>query len=284
MSQISAAAVRALRDRTDMPMMDCKTALTEANGDMDKAVQLLREKGKNFIIKKGDREAAEGRIGTFVDNAAKLAGIVELRCETPSVVKNDLFVKLANEIAKQLAHHGATDVASLVAQPSVEDAKLTVQDRINEVVGLIRENMKPARFAQAKNLAGDYVHHDGTIGVLIEVTGERADPTLLRDIAAHVAAMNPQYAKPDEVPADIVAREREFAKQQAEQQAAGKPANIIEKIAEGKLKTWFAENTLIEQPMANAIKYDKKTVGQLLKSAGLELVKFTRFKVGELSK
>jgi elongation factor Ts len=156
-------------------------------------------------------------------------------------------------------------------------------ERINEVIGLIRENMKPQRFWRlAGDLFGEYVHHDGSVGVLLQVKGAKADPALLRDICAHIAALTPPYIRVEAVPADIVAREKELARQQAAARSEGKPANIIDKIAEGLLKTWFSENVLLEQPMANAVKYEKKTVGQLLKAAGLDVVKYVRFKVGEV--
>jgi elongation factor Ts len=282
MSQISAAAVKELRDRTDMPMMKCKAALEKAGGDMEKAVLILREEGGKFLDDptKGARETAEGRIGAYSDH--KTAGaLVELRCESPSVVKNERFVALANDLARQVALKNPKDVEDLLKQPLADDPKRTVRDRIAEVVGLIRENMRPARFVRLDGLTGEYVHHDGTIGVLLQVKGESADPVLLRDICTHIAALRPAYARADEVPADIAQRERDLARKQAAEQAAGKPANVVEKIAEGKFKTWLGENVLVDQPMANQIKYAKKTVGELLKAARLEVVKFVRMKVGE---
>lgn len=280
MSQISAATVKELRDRTDMPMMKCKAALEKAGGDIEKAILILREEGGKFLASdKGARETAEGRIGAFSDH--KTAGaLVELRCESPSVVKNERFVALANELAKQVAATNPATVDELLAQKSVSDSSKTMQDRVAEVVGLIRENMKPARFVRLEGITGEYVHHDGTVGVLIQVKGESADPVLLRDICTHIAALNPAYAVASEVSAEVAEREKALAKKQTEEQAAGKPANIIEKIAEGKYKTWLAENVLVDQPMANQMKYPKKTVGELLKAAKLEVVRFVRYKVG----
>jgi elongation factor Ts len=282
MSQISAAAVKALRDRTDMPMMTCKAALEKAGGDMDKAVLILREEGGKFKEKKGGRETAEGRIGAFADLGQKVGAIIELRCESPSVVKNDKFVALANEIAKQVALKNPASVEALVAQPSVGEPGRTVQDRINDVMGLIRENMQVARYTRLDGLCGEYVHHDGTVGVLLQVKGAgTADPVLLRDVCAHITALQPAYALPGEVPADVAEREKALARTQAAEQAAGKPAGVIDKIAEGKYKTWLGENVLVEQPIANQMKYGKKSVGELLKAAGLEVVKFVRYRVGE---
>jgi elongation factor Ts len=280
MSQISAAAVKELRDRTDMPMMKCKAALEKAGGDIDKAILVLREEGGKFLASdKGARETAEGRVGAFSDH--KTAGaLVEMRCESPSVVKNDKFVELANELARQVALNQPTTVEELLAQKLIADPKRTVQDRIADVVGLIRENMRPARFVRLDGITGEYVHHDGTVGVLVQVKGEAADPALLRDICTHIAALQPRFALASEVPADVAEQEKALAKKQAEETAAGKPGAVAEKIAEGKYRTWLGENVLVEQQMANQMKYPKKTVGDLLKAAKLEVVKFVRYKVG----
>lgn len=281
MAEISAAAVKDLRDRTDMPMMKCKAALEKAAGDVEKAVQILREEGGKFLASdKGARETAEGRIGAWSDG--KTAGaLVELRCESPSVVKNDRFIALANDMAKQVALKNPGSVDELLAQPFVDEPARKVQDRLADVVGLIRENMRPARFVRRTGITGEYVHHDGATGVLLSVKGETADPVLLRDICTHIAALRPGYALASQLPAEVVEREKGLARQQADEQAAGKPANIIEKIAEGKFKTWLSENVLVDQLMANQIKYGKKTVGELLAAAKLEVIDFVRYKVGE---
>jgi elongation factor Ts len=282
MSQISAAAVKTLRDRTNQPMMDCKAALTEAQGDMEKAVEVLRKRSKDVVDKKVGRETAEGRIAIFTDLAKKVGAILEMRCESPPVTKSADFVKLADDLARQVALQNATSVDVLLKQPFVDDPKKTVNDRIGETVGLIRENMKPARFARLTGLLGGYVHHDGSVGVMVQVEGDKADAQMLRDVCMHITARNPAYARREDVPADVVAKEQEIAKSQiaADPKNAKKPPQIIEKIAEGKMKTWFAENVLVEQPF---VKDDSKSVGDLLKSNGLKLVKFVRYKVGELS-
>jgi elongation factor Ts len=282
MSSISAADVKKLRDRTNMPMMDCKSALTEAGGDMDKAVEILRKRHKGLADKKGERETAEGRIGVYIAPDQTVGALLELRCESAPSAKNEMFVKLANDLAKQAALKGAGTVAELLAQPFVDEPSKTVTDRINEVIGVIRENMKPARFKKLTGLVGSYVHHDGTVGVLIQVEGAKADPQLLRDVCMHITARNPVYARRDDVPKDVIAKETDIARAQieADPKNAGKKPEILQKIAEGKLKTWYAENVLVEQPF---VKEESKTVGDLLKSAGLKLVQFVRFKVGELS-
>jgi elongation factor Ts len=275
---ISANDVKTLRDRTNAPMMDCKKALTEASGDMDKAIQWLREKNAKIQVSKGDREAAEGRIAIFIDPAKKVGAILEMRCESAPVVKAEHFVKLANEVARQVALKEPASVEDLLQQPFVDDPKKIVNDLVGDVVGLIRENMKPKRFTRLTGLLGEYCHHDGSVGVLLQVEGEKAEPQLLRDICMHVAAKNPVSARREDVPADVVAKELEIAKAQAA--TTGKPANLIEKIAEGKMKTWYAENVLVEQPF---VKDETKTIGDLLKSSGLKMSRFVRYKVGELS-
>ena len=184
MSTISAANVKALRDRTNMPMMECKGALTEANGDMDKAVELLRKKFK--VDKWAARETAEGRIAIFIDAAQKVGAIVELRCESAPVAKSDLFVQLADDLARQVAIKAPATLEALVAQAFVGDAKKTINDRILDVMGLIRENMKPARFARLTGILGSYVHHDGSVGVLLQVDGAVSDPQVpARRVHAH---------------------------------------------------------------------------------------------------
>jgi elongation factor Ts len=278
MSTISAAAVKSLRDRTNAPMMDCKAALIAAKGDMEKAIEELRKKNAGIQAKKGEREMAEGRIAVFIDPVKKVGAIVEMRCESAPSAKNEQFIKLANDVAKHVALKGNVPIEELLKQPFVDDPKHTVNDRIGEVVGLIRENMRPARAMQLTGLLGSYCHHDGSVGVMIQVEGDKADAQLLRDVCMHITAKNPVAGRREDVSLDVIAKEKEIAKAQAA--ATGKPANIVEKIAEGKMKTWFAENVLLEQPF---VKDDSKTVGDLLKSAGLKLVKFVRYKVGELS-
>jgi len=278
MSEISATAVKTLRDRTNAPMMDCKAALIEANGDMDKAAEILRKKNKTIQDKKGERETAEGRIAAYIDPVKGVGALVEVRCESAPVAKSEPFVKLANDIARQVALKGAAGVEALLKQPFVDDPKKTVHDRVGEVVGLIRENMRPARLVRLEGQLGSYIHHDGNVGAMVQVEGAKADPQLLREVCMHITAKNPVAARREDVSKETIEKEKEIAKSQAA--ATGKPANIVERIAEGKMKTWFAENVLLEQPF---VKDDSKTVGDLLKGAGVKLVKFVRLKVGELS-
>jgi len=283
MSQISAAAVKALRDRTNLPMMDCKNALVETNGDVEQAILKLREKFKELQGSKfAGRETAEGRIAAYVDPVSRVAAIIEVRCESAPVAKGEHFVQLCNDLAQQVALKNPASVEKLLAQPFHADPTRTVQDRINDVIGLIRENMKPYRFKRFEGLCGAYVHHDGTVGTLLQVEGEKADPQILRDICMHITAKNPPFLRREEVSAEVMAKEREIALAQIKNDPknASKPANILEKIVEGKLKTWASENVLLEQPF---VKDDTRTVSQVLQGQGVKLGQVARLKVGELS-
>jgi len=280
--EVNAADVMKLRARTGMQMMKCKAALTEAGGDMEKAVEILRKQNKEAQDKAASRETAEGRIGVYVDNAARVGAIVELRCESAPVAKNEMFVKLANDVARQVALKGATTPEELLAQPFVDDPKHTVHERIGEIVGLMRENIKPARMVKMTGLLGHYVHHDGNVGVLLQVEGDKADAQLLRDVSMHVAAKAPLVALAEHLPKERIDKETEIANEQtkADPKNASKPANIIDKIVEGKVKAWVSENVLNDQPF---VKDESKTISQLLAGAGLKLTRFVRLRVGEVA-
>lgn len=277
---VSAADVKALRDRTNLPMMDCKAALVETGGDMEKAIEHLRKKFKDAAVKRGDRETAEGRIAVVVDEAKKVGTILELRCESAPVAKSEHFVALANDLVQAVVAQAPQDAAALLETRTASGK--SVQERIEETVGLLRENMKPARFVRLEGLLGSYQHHDGSVGVLLQVEGAKGDAEVLRDVCMHIAARNPVAGTRDEVPPATLEKEKEIAQEQIKNDPknANKPANILEKIIEGKIKTWLAENVLLDQPF---VKDDSKTVGQLLQGAGLTLKRFVRFRVGELS-
>jgi elongation factor Ts len=280
--EISANDVKTLRDRTGVQMMKCKAALQEANGDMEKAIELIRKQNKDASVKLGSRETAEGRIATYIDPVGKVGAIVEVRCESAPVAKTDLFVKLAEDLAKQVALKSPTNPEEILTQPFVDKPSQTVSDRMSEVVGLVRENMKVARMKRLTGLLGHYIHHDGSVGVLVQVHGDKADDQLLRDISMHITAKNPTAALREHIAEDRIAKEKEIAlaQMEADPKTKGKPAAILDKIIEGKLKTWFAENVLVEQPF---VKDDSKTVGELLKASGLTMVNFVRYRVGEVS-
>jgi elongation factor Ts len=276
--------VKKLRDMTDQPMGLCKKALDTSGGDMPKAIDWLRSQNKNMGVAREGNETAEGRIGVYFDNAAKVAAIVEMRCESAPSAKSDQFIALATDVAKHAATSKASDVAGMLAESLGE--KGTVQDRINDVVGVIREKMILQRFQKLSGgVYGSYIHHDGTVGVLLECKGAAANDELIRDVAAHIAALNPPYVNTSSVPAEVIEKEKGLVKadMEADPKNAGKPANILEKISEGKLKTRLAEVVLVEQPMANGMKYPSTTVGAALKKAGLEPVRFIRFKVGAVA-
>jgi elongation factor Ts len=189
-----------------------------------------------------------------------------------------MFIALAGDLAKQIAQKNPADAAALLDQPSIDTPGRKVADRIADVVGLMREKMTPARFARLEGgLFGSYIHHDGSNGVLLQVEGAKDDPTLLRDVCMHIVARQPMAALREQIPADRVTKEMDIARAQAAEQGKGKPPQIVEKIAEGKLKTWFAEHVLAEQPF---VKDESKTIGDLLKGAGMKLVGFVRYKVG----
>jgi len=274
---ITAAMVNELRQRTSRPMMECKKALTQADGDIAGAEKILRETGH---VAKGDRTTGEGRIAVAVDPARQFGAMIEVLCESAPVAKSELFVDLAGDLAKQVAIEGATTPEQLLAQKLIADPSKTVQQRIGDVVNVIREAMKPGRMVRLQGHLGHYVHHDGSIGVLLQVDGTSPDPQVLRDVCMHIAATKPIAARREDVPADVVEKEKEIARAQIanDPKNAGKPANILDKIAEGKLKTFFAESVLVDQPF---VKDPAKTVGQLLQSAGLKVVRFVRYKVGE---
>ncbi|AMV24926.1 Elongation factor Ts [Gemmata sp. SH-PL17] len=284
MPAVTPLMVKQLRDRTDQPMGLCKQALDESAGDMDAAIVWLQKQNSKMTAKREGNETAEGRIGVSVDNAAKVAAIVEMRCESAPSAKSDQFIALANDLAKAAAGSKGADAPALLVEPF--GGKGTVQDRINDVVGVIREKMVLHRFQRLEGgVYGGYVHHDGTVGVLLECKGAAANDELLRDVAAHIAALNPPYAITTDVPSDVVEKEKGLVKadMDADPKNTGKPANILEKIAEGKLRTRLSEIVLSEQPMANAGKYPNTSVGAALKKAGLEPVRFVRFKVGAVA-
>jgi elongation factor Ts len=275
---ITAQMVNDLRKRTDRPMMECKSVLQEAGGDMEKAVELLRIRNKGVGDKRAMNETTEGRIGVYIDPKAAVAAIVEMRTESAPVAKSDHFIALAKDMAKQVVTKNPASVEALLASEIA--AGKTCTDRLQEVLGLLRENMKVQRFQRLSGgVFGEYIHHDGSIGVLLQATGTPNDPAVLRDICMHIAAVQPTPAatRREEVSKELLAKEKAIA--QAKAEATGKPPQIAEKIAEGQMKTWYAENVLVEQPF---VKDQTKTVGQVLKDAGLEVTKFVRYKVGEV--
>ena len=225
MAAISAAAVNELRKRTDLPMMECKSALVEADGDLEKAVEILRVRNKGVGVKRAGNETGEGRVGLWFDPSHQKASIVELRSESAPVANSEQFMTLARDLARHVAEHPNSTIEAILTQPFVDKPSITVADRINEAIGLLRENMKLARFQvlTGDGYYGGYVHHNGSVGALVKLSAKPEPEDLGRDVAMHVVAYQPTpiAVNQSEVPADVVAKEKSIAQQKAE--ATGKP-------------------------------------------------------------
>lgn len=272
MAEITAGMVKELRERTDAPMMDCKKVLTEANGDMAKAEELLRARLGSKLSKAAGRVAAEGTVGVFVSADGKQGAIVEVNCETDFVAKNDDFLALSRNLAALVASENPADVAALSALKIngevVEDARAQLIGKIGENVTIRRFT----RFAAAGKLA-NYIH-GGKIGVIVDVVG--GDEALAKDVAMHIAAAKPVALSKNEVPAELIEKERSIALQKATE--SGKPADIAQKMVEGSVQKYLKEVALLDQPF---VKDDKQSIEQLLKSKGASVAAFTMYVVGE---
>lgn len=273
MAEITAATVKSLRDRTNLPMMDCKKALQEANGDIEMAIELLRKAGTKLMAKRSDRATTSGRIVVYVTPDNNVGTMIDLRCESAPVAGNDQFVQLGNDIAQQLATGpGAATAEALLAQPSPSKTAPTLKDQFDDLNNKIREVFKVERMVRIDGRCGSYAHHNGATGVLLQFEG--GNPELARDICMHVAAMRPAALYKEELDPALVAKEKEILSEAARKE--GKPENIIEKMIEGRMRNFYAECCLAEQPF---VKDDKKTVGQVAKEAGMKLVKFVRWEL-----
>jgi elongation factor Ts len=275
MTEITASAVKALRERTGLPMMDCKKALMECSGNEEAAVDWLRKQGLKTLEKRSGRETDFGRMGIYADLSAKTGAMVELKCESAPVAGHEEFVQLANDLARQLATGpGATSADQLLDQASPSKPKMTLREQKDELFNRIREVFNIGRMVRFNGSCGGYSHNAGTVsGVLLEVKGTDADAA--RDICMHVAAMRPKALRVDDLDPAVVAREREVLTDAARKE--GKPENIIFKMVEGRLRNFYAESVLLEQPF---VKDDKQTVGQFAKSRGLEIVQFAHWELG----
>jgi elongation factor Ts len=271
---ITAAMVKELREKTGLPMMECKKALTEADGNEAKAIELLQNQIGGKIEKMADREAGQGRIGCYVDRENGRAGIVELRCETAPVAKTDDFIKLTDLLSKTAAEVESASADNFTSQPVAGNASQTVADAIKDVFSRLRENIQVKHVARLTGSVGSYVHHDAQTGVIVAANADCPE-TVLRDICMHIAFARPQALKREDMPADEVEKQRAFAKEQVKD----KPAQIVDKIVEGKVNKWFGEHVLLEQAF---VKDDKKTVGQVLGevSSDLTLTGFVCCRVG----
>lgn len=276
MPEITAATVKALRERTGLPMMDCKKALQEADGDQDKAVEILRKSGKKTMEKRSGRETSFGRIAVYAGWEEKRGAIVELLCESAPVASNQEFVQLANDLAQCLATGpGAATPDALLSQASPAGVEFKVQ--FDDLSNRIREVFRLSRIARIDGPCGGYVHHNGATAVLLEAEG--GDPTLAKDICMHIAAMRPTAVSREELDPAEVAKEREILSEAARHE--GKPEKVIEKMVEGRLRDFYAQRCLLEQPMANAMKYGTITVGKLAEQAGMKIRRFIHWEVGK---
>ena len=285
MTQITAAMVKELRDSTGAGMMDVKNALTEAQGNMDEAVKILRKKGLAAAGKKAGRVTAEGAVVAHVEG--NTGALVEVNCETDFVGRNENFRRFAEEVAKTVAQSKAATVEDFLAEkwPGSDEP---VSQKVAEQIASIKENISVRRFArfEAPQAAaiGTYIHAGGKIGVMVEVTGTQGPhlDEVAKDVAMHIAAAEPRFLRREDVTQKDLDTEREIARDAAAK--SGKPENIVEKMVSGKMEKFYGETCLLEQPY---IKEDKATVAEYLarrgKESGCEYVvtRFTRYKLGE---
>ena len=271
MANVTAAMVKELRERTGAGMMDCKKALTEADGNIEVAIENMRKSGQAKAAKKAGRVAAQG--GVVATREGNRAVLVELNCETDFVAKDAGFREYAAKVADIAFASGLEDVAQVNAQPYGNGE--TVEERLKAMIAKIGENMNLRRIkiASADNL-GVYIHSNSLIGVLVSLTG--GDAELARDVAMHICASDPQFVKPEDVSAEVIEKERSVQVELAMQ--SGKPKEIAEKMVEGRMRKFTGEVSLTGQAF---VKDPSVTVGDLLKSKGADVVAFTRFKVGE---
>ncbi len=272
MAEITAGLVKELRERTGSGMMECKRALQETGGDIEAAVELMRKAGQAKADKKASRIAAEGLI--VLRQAAGAAAMAEINCETDFVTKNDDFRAFAAEVAETVLRDGPADLDALLAAAMANGQ--SVEQNRRDCIAKIGENInvrRGVRLTTSTGVLGSYLH-GARIGVLVELEG--GDTELAKDIAMHIAASRPLCVSADQVPAELIAKEKEIYAARAV--AEGKPANMIDKIAEGRLRKYFEEVTLLGQPF---VKDPEQNVDKLLKSHKARVVRFERFELGE---
>lgn len=284
---ITAEMVKELRERTGAGMMDCKRALGDAEGDMEKAIEVLREKGLASAAKKAGRIASEGLVETYISEDGKLGAIAEVNCETDFVAKNEDFIAFVKNIAKQAALSNAKDVEELLSEKYIAGDK-TVKDTLTDLIAKIGENMNLRRFErfvkEEKGLLKDYIHGGGRIGVVVYLASENEQglDELAKDIAMQIAAANPQYITKDEVTQDVIEKEKEIYKVQAMNE--GKPENIAEKMVQGRIQKFYKEVCLVEQLWIRDQDYTiTKLLEERSKATGSKITvkKFVRFEKGE---
>lgn len=289
---VTASMVKELREMSGAGMMDCKKALTETDGDFDKAMEFLREKGLATAQKKAGRIAAEGIVATTIKDGGKIAAIVEVNAETDFVAKNEVFQTYVKEVAEQVADTNALDIEEFKAEPWALDSSMTVADKHAAMIAKIGENMNIRRFEkiESSGVVVSYIHAGGKIGVLVEADTDNGSDTVkeaLKNIAMQVAALNPKYISADEVPDDYKEHEKEILMAQAKNDPKNenKPDSIIEKMIAGRLAKELKEVCLLEQEYVKA--ENKETVAKYLEQiskqvgSAVTLKKFVRFETGE---
>lgn len=285
MAAFTAKDVQALRQRTGVGMMDCKKALTEAEGDMDKAIELLREKGLAAAAKKAGRIAAEGLVVSVIDEAKKAGVVLEVNAETDFVAKNKDFVAFVNAVATTVLNEAPADVEALNAL-KLDGTDMTVEEALRDKILTIGENIKIRRFERMEGDLVSYVHGEGKIGVMVKFDTNLADKPEFKaygkDVAMQIAAAFPQYLNRDEVPSEVLDKEKEILTVQAMNE--GKPAAIAEKMVNGRINKYYKEVCLLDQPFVKdgdvtIAQYTANTAKEL--GGKIEVVKFTRFEKGE---
>ncbi len=284
---VSIDDVKKLREMTGAGMLDCKKALEEAGGDMEKAKEILRIKGLAKAEKKAGRETKEGVVHVKLSEDRKRGVIVEVNCETDFVAMNEEFRKLVEDIALHILsveenRNKEGEGTEILSQPFFKDSSKTLEEVIKEAIAKIGENIRLSRFSRmdAEGYLHSYIHGGGRIGVLLEFKAESLDEKTMRtvqDVAMQIAAMKPEFVSRERVSQEVIEREKRILSEQARRE--GKPEHIIERIVEGKLRRFFEEKVLLDQPF---IKDEEKTVGEFLEGTGVEVVRFVRFEVGGL--
>ncbi len=287
----TAKDVQALREKTGVGMMDCKKALVESDGDMDKAVDILREKGLASQAKKSGRVAAEGVVAAYSDD--KAGALVEINCETDFVAKGEPFVALANKVAKTACTAAPADVDSLL-KTDVADGNGTVEEAVQEVFLALRENMKVRRFVRVEGHVATYIHAGGTVGVMVsfdvddETAAKPEFDAMGKNVAMQIAAMNPSYLDEASVPADVLDKEKAIlvAQMKEDPKMASKPEAVLQKIVEGKIGKYYKENCLVDQEFVRSDIFEGsvgKYVENVAKTLGsaIKLTGFVRYERGE---
>jgi len=275
MAEITAALVRELRDETGLPMMDCKKALTECGGDKQAAKDHLRKMGIKIESNRSSRETSFGRFGIYAGHDKKAGAIVEVKCESAPVAGSPEFIQFTQDLAAALANNpGVTTADELLALPSPSKPGASLKDVKDDMFNRIREVFNVGRFKRIDSVCGGYSHNSGTVsGVLVAVEG--GNEVAAKDVSMHVAAMRPLALKKEEIDPAVVAKERELLKAAA--LAEGKPANIVDKMVEGRLKSFYAEKCLEEQPF---VKENSISVGQYAEQNKMGLKSFVLFELG----